>query len=69
MGLNVLRAMWHDPGFICNILQHNWSFVIYERPILGDSPKPHFVAKYGFQMKSAGFHKICHISHEIHPIS
>ena len=42
------------------VCAHNWSLVcIYERPILGESPKPHFLAKCGFQ---CGFHEIHWIS-------
>ena len=50
-----------------------WSFVIYERPILGESLKPHFVANFQISleihwmscrshMKSDGFHEIRWIS-------
>ena len=69
--------MWH----VLESNGHFWSPIcIYERPILGESPKPHFLAKYGFQcrfyeirqisgMKFTGFHEIQWISCEIWWIS
>ena len=52
---------------------HFWSFILYERPILDDEPKPNFAAKkVGHEishMKSAEFHEIICISHEIEEIS
>ena len=36
-------------------LEPNWSFVLYEKPILGDHPKAH-------SEKHCGFHENCHFS-------